>query len=161
MYSRHEEYTSEVTAPIERAFEHLDDQTRLSAHMNKRSWKMGWGRMDLKLDEKRGRAVGSHIILDGRVLGIHLYLDEVITERMPPLRKSWETIGEPRLLVIGSYRMGFELRPVAAGAELRVEIDYDLPRTGIPRLLGSFFGGAYAKWCTKKMALDAQAAFAA
>ncbi|HEU4993631.1 MAG TPA: hypothetical protein VFT29_02390 [Gemmatimonadaceae bacterium] len=87
MYSRHEEYTSSVSVPAERLFEHLDDQTRLSAHMNKRSWKMGWGRMDLRFDDKRGRAVGSHIVLDGRVLGVHLYLEEVVTERVPPLAR--------------------------------------------------------------------------
>ena len=159
MYSRHEEYSATVNASVERAFEHLDDHRRLSAHMNQRSWKMGWGKMDLRLDDKNGQAVGSHIVLDGRVLGIRLYLDEVVTEREPPLRKTWETIGEPRLLVIGPYRMGFQLIPSGSAVRLRVGIDYELPRAGLSRLLGQLFGRSYAKWCTKKMALDAQAAF--
>jgi hypothetical protein len=34
--------------------------------MSKRSWKMGWGKMDTILDERRGRAVGAQIVLTGR-----------------------------------------------------------------------------------------------
>jgi hypothetical protein len=159
MYSRHEEFTGTVNATMERAFEHLDDQLRLSAHMQKRSWKMGWGKMDLHLDDERGRAVGSRIILEGRVFGIHLYLDEVVTERVPPTRKRWETVGDPRLLVIGAYTMGFDLAPRGAAASVRVSIDYDFPRRGWSSVLARLFGRSYAQWCTKKMVRDAQAAF--
>ena len=44
--------------------------------------------------------------MNGRILGLKLSLDEVVTERDPPARKVWETVGVPRLLVIGPYRMG-------------------------------------------------------
>lgn len=159
MHRRHEEYTDTVTAPPERVFDHLDDQARLSAHMSKRSWKMGWGKMDLRLDDKRGQAVGSRLVLDGRVFGVRLCLDEVVTERVPPVRKTWATIGEPKLLVIGSYRMGFDLSSRGPDTQLRVAIDYDLPATGVSRLLGKWFGRSYARWCTRKMVQDARAAF--
>ena len=160
MFSRHEEYTGTLDVPAERAFEHLDDQRLLSAHMRQRSWKMGWGRMDVRLDDRNGQAVGSHIVLDGRVLGIRLYLDEVVTDRIAPYRKAWETVGEPRLLVIGPYRMRFELRPDGSRSPLTVTIDYDLPRPILSHFLGWLFGRFYAKWCTMKMVRDAQAAFA-
>ena len=111
MYSRHEEYSAPINASAERVFNKLDDQTRLSAHMSKRSWKLGWGKMETVLDAQQGRSAGSHIVLRGRVFGIQLYLDEVVITRNPPLQKTWETVGEPRLLVIGSYRMGFNLTP--------------------------------------------------
>jgi hypothetical protein len=39
--------------------------------------------------------------------------------------------------------------------------DYDLPQQGIGRWLGKLFGNAYARWCTKRMASDAAAAFRA
>ncbi len=160
MFSEHAEYTSVVHAPVDRVFSWLDDQTRLSSHMSKRSWKMGWGKMDTQLDERRGRAVGSHIVLKGRVFGIRLFLDEVVIEREPPHKKSWETVGAPRLLVIGPYRMGFDLVSEGADAKLRVAIDYQLPAKGISRLLGVLFGRAYAKWCVRQMAEDASHSFA-
>mgnify|MGYP000406125319 CR=1 FL=1 len=160
MYSRHEEHSEPINASAERIFDNLDDQTRLSAHMSKRSWKLGWGRMETVLDAENGRSVGSHIVLRGRVFGIRLYLDEVVIMREPPLKKTWETVGEPRLLVIGPYRMGFDLTPDGTTAQLRVAIDYDLPTKGIPWLLGRLFGRRYAKWCTWQMVRDAQDSFA-
>lgn len=161
MYSRHEEYEGKVKAAPDQLFDLLDDQTRLSGHMTKRSWKMGWGKTDILLDEKHGKAVGSHIVLRGRVFGIPIYLDEVVTLREPPLRKNWETVDQPRLLVIGPYRMGFTITSAGEDVSLRVEIDYELPQDGFSRLLGRFFGRSYAKWCTKKMVRDAQRVFEA
>jgi hypothetical protein len=160
VYTRHEESIAAIHASTEQIFARLDDQTRLSAHMRKRSWKMGWGKMETVLDAKNGQSVGSHILLRGRVFGIGLFLDEMVTLRDPPLRKMWETVGEPRLLVIGRYRMGFDLTPDGSNPRLCVAIDYDLPANGIPRLLGQLFGPWYAKWCTRQMVQDAQHAVA-
>jgi hypothetical protein len=159
MYEFHEHHMGRVCATPEQLFDYLDDQAKLSAHMNKRSWRMGWGKFQVATDQSRGRAVGSHIVLDGRVLGIRFHLNEVVTERVPPLHKRWETVGEPRLLVIGGYRMGFEVTPAGTDSGIRVAIEYDLPGRGPSRLLGKLFGRAYARWCTRRMVLDAQAAF--
>lgn len=164
----HAESHGQLQAAAGRVFAHLDDHTRLSAHMSRRSWRMGWGRMDLHLDERAGRAVGSRIRLEGRILGLRLALEEVVTEHAPPTRKVWVTIGTPRLLVIGPYRMGFALVPTGAGVSctgadavtLTVFIDYALPDRGLSRLLGRLFGHWYARWCTERMVTDARAAFA-
>ena len=111
-FAHHAESRGQVQASAERVFELLDDHTRLAAHMNQRSWRTGWSRMTLSLDERAGRALGSHIHLAGRVLGVQLSLEEVVIEHTPPARKVWATVGTPRLLVIGQYRMGFDLVPV-------------------------------------------------
>lgn len=112
------------------------------------------------LDERRGQRVGSHIRVSGRILGLELSLDEVVTEREPPTRKIWETVGSPRLLVIGPYRMGFEVTPRGSCSLLRVFIDYGLPARWPERLLGRAFGGTYAHWCTQSMVNDAVGHFA-
>ena len=160
MLNLHEEACIQITGAADQLFALLDDPTRLTEHMSKRSWRMGWGRLETTLDDGRGRSVGSHIRVHGRVLAILLHLDEVITQRDPPRLKEWETVGEPRLLVIGSYRMRFEVAPKHGYSELRVSIDYDLPRTGAGTLLGRIFGRTYAKWCTRRMVQDAQRMFA-
>ena len=159
MLNSHEEARIQISGAADQLFARLDDPTRFTEHMSKRSWRMGWGRLETTLDEGRGRTVGSHIRIHGRVLGILLHLDEVITKRDPPRLKEWETVGEPRLLVIGSYRMRFEVAPQHRYSELHVSIDYDLPRAGVGRFLGRLFGRAYAKWCTRRMAQDAQHMF--
>jgi Polyketide cyclase / dehydrase and lipid transport len=157
----HHEHATHVAAPAEELFTYLDDQSRLSSHMSQSSWMMAGGRMHIATDDRRGREVGSHIRLSGKVLGIELSLDEVVTERVPPHHKAWETIGEPNLLVIGRYRMGFDVTPDSGGCLLRVYIDYDLPAGPAARWLGYLLGPLYAKWCVRQMAEDARNALAA
>lgn len=144
-----------VQSPMDQVFAHIDDHTRLSSHMSEPSWRTGGGRMATELDEGRGQQVGSRIRLSGRAFGFELSVEEIVTERDPPHRKVWETTGAPKLLVIGHYRMGFELSPQGNGSMLRVFIEYALPEKGLARWLGRQFGRYYARWCTQQMVDDA------
>ena len=161
MSTRHYESSALVEAPAERVFAHLDDHSRLSEHMSKSSWMMGGGSMSTEVDERGGRTVGSRIRLAGTVCGVALSVEEIVTEHRPPHAKTWETIGTPRLLVVGAYRMGFELTPRGEHSQLRVFIDYELPSGLAGGLLGRSLGGFYAKWCTQQMVKDAVKFFAA
>jgi hypothetical protein len=152
---QHDETKAFIPSPAEQIFAHIDDPTHLSSHMSESSWMMGGGKMQIELDADRGQKIGSLIRLSGRVFGIELSLEEKVIERDPPHRKVWETTSPPRLLVIGHYRMGFELTPQENGLTLCVFIDYDLPEKPPSRWLGVMFGGLYAKWCTQQMVNDA------
>lgn len=154
-YPLHEEAGVFVHATPDQVFAVIDDHSQLASHMSESSWMMGGGSMQVSVDESMGKAVGSHIRLAGKVCGIDMHVDEIVTERNPPLCKVWETTGKPELLVIGNYRMGFQLAPEGAGSHLNVFIDYELPEQGIGRWLGRWFGGWYARWCTRQMAEDA------
>ena len=116
-------------------------------------------RMSMEVDAGGGRVIGSKIRMDGRMLGMRLSLEEVITERLVPSRKAWQTIGVPKLLVIAHYRMGFELTRHGDGSQVRVFIDYRLPGEAPGSWLGRLLGGVYARWCTKRMADDASRHF--
>jgi hypothetical protein len=144
-----------VPSPIDQVFAHIDDHTRLSSHMGEPSWRTGGARMETQVDAGRGQKIGSRIRLSGRVFGVELSVEEMVVERNPPRRKVWETTGIPRLLVIGHYRMGFELSPQGNGSMLRVFIEYALPERGLARWLGHLFGRYYARWCTRQMVDDA------
>jgi hypothetical protein len=91
---------------------------------------------------------------------MELAVEEMVTERTPPHRKVWETLGSPKLIVIGHYRMGFELTPEGQTSRLRVFIDYALPERASARWLGRLFGRYYARWCTQQMVDDAIKYFA-
>ncbi len=151
MYEFHYQTSRLVRATPSAVFDELDDHERLSAHMISSSAMMAGSKMKLRLDEAQGRGVGAKIALEGRVLGIALRVEEIVTEYQPPARKVWETIGEPRLLVIGSYRMGFTVEPQPTGSLLTVFIDYDLP-SGLWGGLGRLSGPFYARWCSVNMA---------
>ena len=146
---RHYEASLTIPGSAERVFAYIDDHKRFSSHMSQSSWMMAGGRMKLTLDAGGGKKLGSHIKLGGKVLGASLYLDEVITEYQPPLKKVWETVGATKLLVIGDYRLGVEIKPKDQDCLVRVFIDYELPATNV--WLGRLFGGIYAKWCVGQM----------
>ena len=82
-------------------FAHLDEHSRLAGHMSQSSWMMLGSRMNLHVDDGKGQRVGSVIRLSGKVVGLPQHVEEAVTERTPPSKKVWETIGEPNLLVIG------------------------------------------------------------
>lgn len=155
----HFESEVDLNATAGSIFSLLDDHSRLSAHMTKPSWMMAGSVMTLEFDASDGRAVGAFIRLTGRVLGIPLSVEEVITERNPPQRKVWNTIGRPQLMVIGPYRMGYEITPTSPHSHLRVFIDYALPNGSVSYWLGRLFGDFYARWCTQRMTNDAATYF--
>ena len=148
----HDETTALAHAPIDTVFAYLDDPTSLAAHMGRSSMMMMGSKMAIEVDAGGGHAIGSTIRMHGRLMGLSVSLEEVITEREAPHRKLWETIGTPQLLVIAHYRMGFELAPRGDSSLVRVFIDYGLPTTAPGSWLGRLFGGAYARWCTEQMA---------
>ena len=151
MTLRHWESSAFINASPEDVFAFVDDHSRFSSHMSESSWMMGGGHMVVELDEANGQAVGSHIRLGGRIFGVSLYLDEVVTRRDPPTNKEWETVGAPRLLVIGAYSMGVQITPEPGGSRLRVFIDYHLPDGPVTYWLGWLFGRLYARWCVDQM----------
>jgi hypothetical protein len=159
-YARRDEVSVEVNAAPSDLFDHLDDQERLAAHMNKPSMMMMGGRMFYEFDAGRGRSVGSIIRLGGNFLWLNLFVEEAITEHERPRRKSWETRGVPRLIIIGGYRMGFEIEEVGPASRLRVFIEYDHPTSLVGGVLGAFFAPMYARWCVKRIADDAKRTFA-
>ena len=149
--SNHYEQSAIISAPPAEVFSYVDDHANFSSHMNKSSWMMGGGKMETHVDVGKGKKVGSHIRMDGKVFGIEVSLDEVVTVHEPPLRKSWQTIGSPKLIVIGEYKMGLEVKPEDANSNLTVYIDYSLPESTKTRWMGQLFGGMYAKWCVGQM----------
>lgn len=160
-YAFRDESIVTVAAAPDILFDHLDDARRLGAHMSQSSPMMAGSRMAYQFDAANGRAVGSSITMTGSVLGLRLRVDEVVTEHDPPRRKVWETIGEPRLVVIGAYHMGFAIEPAVQASRLSVFIDYDLPRRQPGRMLGYLLAHVYARWCVRQMARDAAAHLAA
>ncbi|MCD2185445.1 SRPBCC family protein [Rhizobium sp. GN54] len=148
-----------IQASAEALFGYLDDHRRLASHMSQPSMMMLGGRMAYEFDRSEGREIGGRIRMTGAFLGMRLYVEETIVERRPPVRKVWETTNRPLLLIIGSYRMGFEIEAMQEFSNLRVFIDYNLPATLTGRLIGTFLGPVYARWCVGRIASDAAIRF--
>lgn len=133
-----------------------DEPGLLTRHMSEPSLMMGGGSIQCELDALAGKAVGSVIRLTGKGFGFAITLEEVVEERTPPLRKVWATIGTPQLVVIRDYRMGFEIAEAAEVCQLRVWIDYALPRSGARHWLGRLLAPTFARWCVENMLYEVQ-----
>ena len=147
----HYEESSLISSSPEEIYSYTDDHANFSSHMNKSSWMTGGGKMKTEVDEGKGQKVGSHIRMKGKVFGINLFLDEVITIHNPPFKKEWQTVRDISLLVIGHYKLGFDIVPQNNSSLLKVYIDYSLPKSLRTRWLGILFGKMYAKWCVNQM----------
>ncbi len=150
-YARSAVRTVRTRASPEDVFERLDDPTVLGSHMQKPSMMMLGGTMRYELDEGRGRAVGSVIRMTGNILGLRLFLEEVVTERSPPFSKTWETRAKIRLLVMGHYRIGFTITPQDNGSHVGMFMDYAMPASQGWRIVAGLFAKYYAGWCLRKM----------
>lgn len=150
-YSHHYEESTVINVPAPSIFTFADEHRNFSAHMNQSSVMMGGGKMETRIDQGEGKKLGSHIEMQGKVFGLSLYLDEVITVREPPYRKVWQTVGDVKLIVIDTYQLGFEITPQGNQSILKVFIDYNLPKTIPTHILGILFGKSYAKWCVRQM----------
>ena len=140
-------------------FDHLDDHRRLAAHMEQRSWRLGFGRLALNTSaDATGRQV---LVWRGRVLGLPIDVTEVVIERSPPHRKRWQTIGTPRLWVVGGYTMGFDVAVHVGGSQVRIDIEYTLPERGALHVVGRLIGHHYARWCVTRMIEDISGQFGA
>ncbi len=106
-------------------------------------------KMYISTDNKLGKEVGSHILMEGTILGIPLFIDEEVTEHKKPSVKSWKTLKIRNLLVIGDYGMKIEIFPQAKNSLFRVSIDYDMPEKN--RWLGLLLSDWYAHWCVQQM----------
>lgn len=149
--------SAKILASPSEVFDYIDDHNKFSSHMNTSSPMMGGGKMNTYVDALKGQAVGSHIKMDGKVFGIYVSLDEVVTEHVPPHRKVWKTVGIPNLLIIGQYQMKVEIEPDGPGSKLTVSINYDLPKSFV--WLGKLLSGWYAKWCVQQMLYGTQQYF--
>ena len=150
-FTNHYENSVLIPADPQSIFTYADHHTNFSSHMNNSSWMMGGGKMKTHVDERKGQKLGSHIKMSGKVFGINLFLDEVITRHEPPFYKEWQTVGKVNLLVIDNYILGFEIKPDNGGSLLRVYIDYDLPKSAKTYWLGILFGRMYARECVRQM----------
>jgi hypothetical protein len=152
----HFEASAIITGSAESIFAVADEPDLMTRHMSEPSVMMGGGSMRCELDALARKAVGSVIRLTGTGFGFAIALEEVVEERTPPLRKVWATIGTPQLVVIRDYRMGFEIVETAQGCQLRVWIDYALPRSGVRHWLGRLLAPTFARWCVENMLHEVQ-----
>lgn len=144
-------YTQGITigASAAEVFAFIDDIHNVAAHMSgrRRAAMMG-SRLAVQVVTREPTGVGAVYRYVGNILGLRIDFEERVTKYQPPNLKEWETIGEPRLLVLSRYVMTFTVTNVAERvSQLTISLTYDIPRALPWRWLGRALAPLYARWC--------------
>lgn len=108
------------------------------------------GRRTDAFEGGQGRALGSVIRMDGRFAGLSLFVEEVVTSRIPLTSKTWRTRGVVLLLILSGYGMGFETKPIGRATVVPVFIGYKLPTGRFSYVLGRLLAPFYVRWCVSR-----------
>jgi Polyketide cyclase / dehydrase and lipid transport len=109
--------TVEIRAPAEIVFSHIDDIRNLGWHMTKQSSVALMGsRLRLKMLSEQATGLGATYRYSGMMLGLSIDFSESVTKYVPPRKKVWRTIGDPRLVIIASYEMRVAVEPLSPSA---------------------------------------------
>lgn len=147
--------TIAINAPPETIFAFMDDIHNSGMHMTGRSMAMFGSRLNLEVLSTASTGPDVSYRWKGRIVGLPVDFTVVVKKWIKDVEKVWETIGHPKVIVIGWFRMFLNLTPVDGKTSVTLGITYDRPKGLLGKLLCLLLGPWYAKWCLKKMLRDA------
>lgn len=151
--------TVEVAAAPPTVFAYLDDIRHVGEHMARGSLALLGGRLTLEVVSPAPTGVGARYRWRGRILGVRLDFSEVVIEWVPPQRKRWRMVRGARILILAGYELGFVIESAAGGSAVTLDIEYELPRSGLARLLGRLLARPYSARCLQAIIDQNQASF--
>ena len=148
----------EIRATPEEVFAYLDDIKNVGMHMASSSMAMLGGKMSLQVISKNKTGRGATYRLRGGVLWMPIDITETVTKWAEGREKEWETVDNPKIIVMSWYRMHFVLKPAQRGTHVDFEIEYGLPTSFFGKMLGKLLARKYADWCLRRATEDAKLA---
>ncbi len=151
-----------IGAPAHQVFAFMDDVKNVGFHMSGRSsMPMMGSRLEIAILSPQSTGVGATYRMWGRMMGLTIDFSETVTKYIAGREKVWETIGEPKLLIMSSYVMRVAVNPLSlSSCRLTISLTYAPPRSIFWRFVSALVGDWYARWCLKSMCQDAKAAMA-
>lgn len=85
-----------------------------------------------------------------------------VRHEVPSATRESLAIGEPRLVIIGSYEVRVAVEPLwPSASRLTISIVYELRRSGFWRIVGLVLARSYSRWCLRRMCWDTKHVFEA
>jgi len=147
-----------INRPVEIVFAYVDDIKNTGWHMTKSSMPLMGGHLNLETVSGNDAGTGATYRWWGKVFGLTMDFTETVTEWEENKKRVWETIGQPKLIIMDSYIMSFEVTPKDNSTLLVFKISYELPRNIFNRFLGLILSGWYSNWCLNNMCADTKTA---
>lgn len=146
--------TITIQAAPEKVFTQMDDFSKTGMHMSESSMMMMGSKLKLEQLSLNSSGLGAKYRWYGKMMGMTIDFEEVVTKWEPPKLKEWETIGEAQIIIMRWYRMGFEITASENGTIVTMSIAYEPPNDWFYKLLSFLFGPLYCNWCLNNMLND-------
>ena len=141
--------------PIEKVFDCLDSLGITGAHMTQSSAMMMGSKLKLAFLTENHTGLGCIYRWSGKMMGLKMDFVVEVTKWVQNKEKTWETIGEPKLIIYAGYRMNLLVMQVKNGTQADLSISYESPKRFFNKILCFLFADSYCRWCLNKMLGDA------
>lgn len=118
-----------IQSAPEKVFETLDNLGVTGMHMTKSSAMMMGSKLNLEYLTANHTGLGSTYRWTGKMMGMKMDFTVEVTKWVNGTEKTWETIGEARMIIYSWYRMHLLVRPKGNTTEAELSITYERPAT--------------------------------
>src|SRR5687768_14693867 len=140
-------------------FDYMDNLSNTGMHMMENSGMMMGSKLQLEQLSDHAKGLNAKFRWSGKMMGITMDFTTVVTEWVFGKEKTWETIGNSKMIILKWYKMRLSLEPRLNGhaTEAKLNIDYTLPDNIFLKILGIILSPWYANWCLNNMLRDTKA----
>ena len=143
-------------ASPEKVFQTLDDLGVTGMHMTQSSAMMMGSKLQIEFLTKSHTGLGSTYRWTGRMVGMKMDFTVTVTKWIKGIEKTWETIGESKMIIYSWYRMHLLLTKKDNTTAAELSIAYEKPKGWFAKLISFLFADWYCNWCLKNMLTDAK-----
>ena len=143
-----------INAAPDKVFAMIDDLGVTGMHMTKSSAMMMGSKLNLEYLTTNHVGLGSRYRWKGTMMGMKMDFTVEVTKWIEGVEKTWETIGEAKMIIYSWYRMHLLVKPLTGGSEAELSITYEKPNGWFARIISFIFADWYCNWCLKNMLVD-------
>lgn len=141
----------------EEVFAFMDDIANTGMHMTKTNAPMMGSKLTVEWLTNYKTGLGAKYRWRGKVIGMKMDFTVEVTKWIKGKEKTWESVGETKMIVLSWYRMYLILTPLENGTtQVELGIYYTKPKGSV---LGFILGRRYAVWCVKSVLKDTRKHF--
>ena len=146
--------TEVYPASPQKVFHDLDDLGVTGMHMTKSSAMMMGSKLHLEYLTANHAGPGSKYRWTGTMMGMKMDFTVEVTKWIETVEKTWETIGEAKMIIYSWYRMHLLVSPKGNTTEAELSITYKRPKGWFAKIISFLFADWYCNWCLKNMLSD-------
>ena len=140
----------------EKVFAYMDNIGNTGMHMTKSSMLMMGNKLELKQLSENATGLNSKFHWYGKMIGFTMDFTVIVTKWVKDKEKTWETIGEAKMIILDWYQMCFVISPKGENIKVELSIAYTKPKNIIFKFIAFFLAPFYANWCLNNMLQDSK-----